>query len=749
MKILFYTDSFRLGGKERQLVELIKGLKRSENVNLLVVCMDRGEFFEPDAKNLGVDLRFLPRKMRWDPSVLIRLYNVFAEFKPDIVHTNSLMTSAYALPLAKIFRIPLINGSIRNAFEDNGLRWKLERALLRCSDYRVANSLAGLRSRGFSVSSEKDLVIYNGFDLERTTSSNSAQDDPEICASKGGHVIGMAAEFRNHKDYPTFIRAALRLLETRKDVTFLTVGDGPTWEECKRLVPKDCDRILFLGRRKDVERIVSNFSVGVLATFTEGIPNFIMECMAAGKPVIVTDGGGSKELVLDGKTGFLVPPKDPLALAEKIEFLLDNPDIACRLGRAGRERIEKHFSLTQMIDETLKLYEHVLNGRTRSGPRLSMLSRDFGECEHQKMKRPPAGPARLAAETPPDRVGACFEVPKHGAETPGENSSVPNSLKVLFVTNMYPHAEDPASGTFVMHQAEQLRKMGHRVDVLHFLGYRSRLNYLKSAFDVFSRTRESNYDVVHAHYGLSGFPALFRHKVPLVVTLHGGDVLIGTVQRLISRIVSSLADGVIVVSKGIAKKVPGIVIPCGIDFELFKPRERAEARSRLGLSMNRRYVLFPFDPKRKVKRYDLATAACERLTDTDLLVVSGVRNDEMSWYYSAADVMLLCSYSEGSPTSVKEALACNLPVVSTNVGDVAEIMAGIQGCTICGTNDPVSLATALESVLRRPTDVPFESRSAMRRYDQQEIAASIVNVYKDAIKRRSGGPRPFLLADRP
>ena len=72
MKILFYTDSFRLGGKERQLVELIKGLKRSENVNLLVVCMDRGEFFEPDAKNLGVDLRFLPRKMRWDPSVLIR-----------------------------------------------------------------------------------------------------------------------------------------------------------------------------------------------------------------------------------------------------------------------------------------------------------------------------------------------------------------------------------------------------------------------------------------------------------------------------------------------------------------------------------------------------------------------------------------------------------------------------------------------------------------------------------------------------
>jgi glycosyltransferase involved in cell wall biosynthesis len=365
MKILYYTDSFRLGGKERQLVELFKGLKRNADVELLVVCMDRGEFFERDAKDLNVHIRFLPRMMRWDPFVLIHLYKLFAEFRPDIVHTNSFMTSAYALPLTRAFGIPLINGLIRNAFNVTGMRGKLERAVLRWSDYRVANSLAGLHSRGLSSRSGKDSVIYNGIDLNRFAFSGQGQVAPAISSSNCGHVVGMVAEFRKDKDYATFIRTALRVLDTRKNVRFLTVGDGPTLEECQRLVPKECDRIIFAGRRKDdVEKIISAFSIGVLATFTEGIPNFIMECMALGKPVVVSDGGGSRELVLDGKTGFLVPPGDPAALAEKIEFLLDNPDIANSMGQAGRERIERDFPLTKMIDETLTLYQRALNGGT-------------------------------------------------------------------------------------------------------------------------------------------------------------------------------------------------------------------------------------------------------------------------------------------------------------------------------------------------------------------------------------------------
>ena len=321
----------------------------------------------------------------------------------------------------------------------------------------------------------------------------------------------------------------------------------------------------------------------------------------------------------------------------------------------------------------------------------------------------------------------------------GEGAA-PRPLKVLFVTNMYPDEEHPASGTFVRQQAEHLRKAGHQIDVLHIESNRSRLKYLTSPVEVFTRTRATAYDVVHAHYGLSGFPALFRYRTPLVVTLHGSDALVGHVQPLISKAVCAFADAVIVVSKGISARIAGEIIPCGIDLELFRPLDRDQARVRLGLPVRGKLVLFPFDPKRKIKRYELAQAAVARLGDPEIqiLTVSGKRNEEMPWHYSAADVMLLCSESEGSPTSVKEALACNLPVVSTDVGDVREIMEGIEGCEICPDN-PERLAQALKNVLQRQAEKSFEGRLSMRRYDHSRVVAAIVKVYEGVILDRFAG----------
>jgi teichuronic acid biosynthesis glycosyltransferase TuaC len=313
-------------------------------------------------------------------------------------------------------------------------------------------------------------------------------------------------------------------------------------------------------------------------------------------------------------------------------------------------------------------------------------------------------------------------------------------LKVLFVTNMYPDDADPASGAFVRQQAEHLRKAGHQIDVLHIASKRSRLEYLTKPIDVFTRTRSTSYDIVHAHYGLSGFPALFRYNTPLVITLHGSDALIGRIQPLISKMVCSLADAVIVVSKGISARIAGEVIPCGIDMQVFRPHDRAAARARLGLPLCKKLVLFPFDRQRKIKRYGLARSAVDKLGDPniEILTVGGKPNEEMPWYYSAADVMILSSESEGSPTSVKEALACNLPVVSTNVGDVREIMDGIDVCEISEGNAE-SLAQGLRRVLDRPRDQFFTLRSAMLRYDQSRVVAAIVKVYECAIGDRLAG----------
>ncbi len=363
MRVLYYTDSLRLGGKERQLVELLKGLKQVGGMELLLVCMDQGEFYEPDVHALSIPLKYLFRKSRWDPRVLYGFYRLAKEFRPDVIHTNCMMSSAYALPTAKLMGVPLINGSIRNCFQSATTRWKVERALLALSDFRIANSTAGLRSRGFSPESPRDFVIHNGLDLSR------AQDAAASIGHDGnGHdQVGMIAEFRPDKDFKTFLLAARRVVNSRPNVTFMTVGDGETLAAMKELAGDAGGRIQFLGRRKDVEKIISSFSVGVLSTFTEGISNSIMEYMVMAKPVIASDCAGSREIVLEGKTGFLVPPQDPEALADRIAFLLDDPDEARRMGEAGRKHIEENFSLKTMVNKTVEIYERAMRSQNRRG----------------------------------------------------------------------------------------------------------------------------------------------------------------------------------------------------------------------------------------------------------------------------------------------------------------------------------------------------------------------------------------------
>lgn len=310
-------------------------------------------------------------------------------------------------------------------------------------------------------------------------------------------------------------------------------------------------------------------------------------------------------------------------------------------------------------------------------------------------------------------------------------------VRILCVTNMYPSPQRPGSGAFVCQQVEQLRRFGHTVDVIDILGSQSKMNYLRGTLDVMRMTSAVAYDIVHAHYGYSAYPAMFRLQAPLVITLHGTDVIgTSTFERLSTRAVSYFADAVIVVSEGLRRRISGIVIPCGVDLGVFKPYDRDKARARLGWPKDKRIVLFPFDPARPEKRYDLARASVERLVqegvDAELMTVVNVPNGEMPWCYSAADALLLCSDYEGSPTSIKEALACNRPVVSTEVGDVGELLNGIAGTRIC-PQDVATIARNLREVFDWSRSSEFRGRAAMARYDQALTVEKIVGVYGDVL----------------
>jgi len=360
LRILFCVDSLATGGKERQAAELIKGLTRTPGFECLVVCLDDSDFFLAELAAAGVKVEFVLRRMRWDPTVFPRLYRIASRYRPDVIHTNGLVSTFYACPVASLLHAPLVNGSIRNAFSEGGIRWHLEKWFLTAADFRVANSCEGLRSRGFEKAAE-NVVIYNGFDFSRL-GSQVASDLPSAGATAGTKVVGMVASFNKYKDYFTFIRTAQIISRRRKDVLFVAVGDGEKLEEHKALAD-GLETIRFLGKRRDVEQIIRTFDVGVLATFSEGLSNSIMEYMALAKPVVASDSGGTKELVINGETGLLVPPRNPNALADQIEFLLDHPAVATRMGAAGYARLRAEFSIEKMVGETVKLYRSAFDGR--------------------------------------------------------------------------------------------------------------------------------------------------------------------------------------------------------------------------------------------------------------------------------------------------------------------------------------------------------------------------------------------------
>jgi glycosyltransferase involved in cell wall biosynthesis len=361
LRVLHLVDSLRVGGKERQTVELLKGLCWFSSVQSMVVTMGAEQFYVADIQKLGIPLCYLLRKVRWDPMVFPKLWSILRRFRPHIIHTNSEMAMSYAWPLAGLMGVKLINGTIRNAFSGSGLRWQWHKVMLHLADARVANSKAGFASRGIRHDRPGNYVIHNGFDLRRFESRASSGDEKLGFDANGRKVVGMVAEFSDYKDFSTFIRAAQELLARRRNVTFVAIGGGKNLEACKRMVSTTEKSILFLGERKDVEALVRRMDVGVLCTFTEGISNSVMEYMAAAKPVVVTDGGGSGELIVDGENGFLVPPSSPRAIAEKLELLLADSEKAQEMGLAGRRRLERQFSLEQLAERNVQMYRAVLN----------------------------------------------------------------------------------------------------------------------------------------------------------------------------------------------------------------------------------------------------------------------------------------------------------------------------------------------------------------------------------------------------
>ena len=366
MKILIINRNLGGGGKERRMVELLKGLHQRPDIEVhLVLLADR--ILYPEALNLVQGVHVLARKTKKDYRIFSQFYKLCKELQPDIVHSWGTMSSIYAIPSTKFLRIPLISGNIADApARFSFLEKRLVRAKLTFlfADVILSNSKAGLDAYGAPASKSK--CIYNGFDLNRANNLKTPEEIRQHLGIKTKNVIAMVGGFQDRKDYVTYIKAAVAVAQNRSDVTFLSIGDGPNLEACKQMVPENLkNNILFPGRMKDVESVLNSINIGVLTTNAaihgEGISNAILEYMFMKKPVIATLGGGTPEIVHHDKTGYLIAPGDVQDLAHKITFLLDHPDRAIAMGEVGKAFVRNNFSLDKMIHRFISLYDEVLN----------------------------------------------------------------------------------------------------------------------------------------------------------------------------------------------------------------------------------------------------------------------------------------------------------------------------------------------------------------------------------------------------
>jgi len=300
-------------------------------------------------------------------------------------------------------------------------------------------------------------------------------------------------------------------------------------------------------------------------------------------------------------------------------------------------------------------------------------------------------------------------------------------MKVLFVSSGNSRG---GITPIVKSQGESLRKSGVGVEYFTIKG-KGLKGYLKNIPRLKGYLRTKNYDLIHSHYSLSSIVASLSSRLPMVVSLMGSDTH-SFLWKNITKIFCIFRWKVTIVKSVKMKKSislnKSIIIPNGVNFELFKPIDKDIAKIKVGFDKKNRHIIFVANPNRPEKNYQLAKKAVELITSdsVELTIVSKVNQNIVPYYMNAADILLLTSFWEGSPNVVKEAMACNCPIVSTDVGDVREVIRNIDGCYIC-SYDPGDVADKIKKALDfgKRTD----GREKIKHLDQKIIAQKIIGVY--------------------
>lgn len=367
LRILHVIDSLKIGGTERQCVEIAKRINGGKYNVQLVTLEKKGALLQAviDAQIPLTEFK-ISGAFYQPKSILqiIRLALFMKKKKFHIVQTYGFYSTVPGVIAARIARVPVVISGKRDMNEllSRG-KIRVEKFLWKFCDKIIVNAK---RIQDYLITKEnipigKIKVIYNVVDIK-----NEMKTSEMRCHSKI-NIVGMVANFREQKDHKTFLDAAVIVRKMKPDVRFALVGSGPLEDKVKGLA-NDLglfESITFHGWKsgKELFDVMGTFSITVLSSFNEGMPNVILESMALGIPVIANPSGGVPELIEDGVSGYLFQYKRPDILAEKINYLLDNKNILLEIGYRAREIVKSRFSSQQTIKSFKSLYVELLSSK--------------------------------------------------------------------------------------------------------------------------------------------------------------------------------------------------------------------------------------------------------------------------------------------------------------------------------------------------------------------------------------------------
>jgi glycosyltransferase involved in cell wall biosynthesis len=375
IRVVEFLTDFNIGGTERQVLELTAGIDRDAFLPSLACLKLRGRFLDLvqrhtiDVAEYRVESLLSLRTV----AAQIRFARALRADRVDIVHTYGFYANVFGIPPARLARRPLTIASVRDtgAHLSSPKRF-LQRMACAHADCLVVNAHAVKRwieSQGYVPGDIR--VIHNGIRF-REPARRSGYLHREFALPPGAPIVGVLARLNDVKGVEHFLEAARSVSAGDERVRFLVVGDGPLRESLEAIARRlGVDRrVVFTGFRTDTADIAGELDISVLPSLSEGLSNVLLESMAAGVPVVATRVGGTPEIVDSGQTGILVPPADPLALAQAIRSLLDDGDLRARLGAEGREHVRREFRVETMVARTERLYAELEQRRRREPSRL-------------------------------------------------------------------------------------------------------------------------------------------------------------------------------------------------------------------------------------------------------------------------------------------------------------------------------------------------------------------------------------------